>query len=326
MRNAERADFEVPVGLSTNEDRGISLDTRRLERIVNGLGGRLSFSVEERGTRSVTLQFDALPPTVEKLETLLSPWDPEPGASLGPGLENCDPKMQKIMESIKEFMKALSEGMLDKSQEILLDLSEQNSNSDLYREIGSLARQLHSAIKDVAATLDPGLREMVELRLPDSGNRLEHILELTERAANVTLDNVEIIQKRNLEAESVLASLRELLDGLIALGTLAQEKLDAGREMVDAVTTVFAQNRDALINILTAQDFQDLTGQIIQKILALLKELEMRLVQVVRAFGGQGEGKKAAKEDDLYGPAHKGKEDALHSQVDVDSLLAEFGF
>ncbi|MCU0572554.1 MAG: protein phosphatase CheZ [Syntrophobacteraceae bacterium] len=299
---------------------------QRLERIVEGLGGRLTCAVDDVGGGQIALRFDALPGVVEKIETLLSPWDPDPGARLAPNLDHVDPKMRKIMESIKEFMKALSEGLLDKSQEILLDLSEQNSKSDLYKEIGSLARQLHSALKDVAATFDPGLKEMVELRIPDSGNRLEHILELTERAANVTMDNVELIQKRNQEAEASLATIREALTGLSALGTPARERLDTGLEMIDGVMTVFGQNRETLVNILTAQDFQDLTGQIIQKILNLLKELEMRLVQVVRAFGGHGAARKAEPEDELYGPAHKGKEEALHSQVDVDSLLAEFGF
>lgn len=314
------------VAKTGSEESPGSLNLQRLERIVEGLGGRLTCAVDDVGDTKITLQFDALPGVVEKIETLLSPWDPDPGARLAPNLDHVELKMQKIMESIKEFMKALSEGLLDRSQEILLDLSEQNSKSDLYKEIGTLARQLHSALKDVAATFDPGLKEMVELRIPDSGNRLEHILELTERAANVTMDNVELIQKRNQQAEVLLATLRETLTGLSALGAPARQKLDTGLELIDGVITVFAQDREALVNILTAQDFQDLTGQIIQKILNLLKELEMRLVQVVRAFGGHGAAGKAAPEEELYGPAHKGKQEALHSQVDVDSLLAEFGF
>jgi chemotaxis protein CheZ len=223
-------------------------------------------------------------------------------------------------------MKALSEGLWDRSQQILLELSDQNSKSDLYNEIGSLARQLHCAIKDVTATLDPGLKEIVELKLPDSGNRLEYILELTERAATVTLDNVEAIQKRNQEAEACLTRLRETVSGLKAVGSPAQEKLDSGLELIDVVMKVLDQNRDDLISILTAQDFQDLTGQIIQKIINLLKDLEKRLVQVVRAFGDRGTAKTTPQNDELYGPAHKGKEEALHSQDDVDSLLAEFGF
>ncbi len=301
-------------------------EMKRLERIVNGLGGRLTYTPDTHGPGTVVLQFEALPAVVEKIETLLSPWDPDPAVCLDPRFESGDPKSQRIIESIKDFMKALSEGMWERSQEILLELSDQNSKSDLYNEIGSLARQLHSALKDVTATLDPGLKEIVELKLPDSGNRLEHILELTERAANVTLDNVEVIQKRNQGAEARLTQLREIVSGLRAVGSPAQEKLGAGLALIDEVVSVFDQNRDDLISILTAQDFQDLTGQIIQKIINLLKDLEKRLVQVVRAFGDRGAVKKPAEDDDLYGPAHKGKEEALHSQDDVDSLLAEFGF
>ncbi len=302
------------------------VEMRRLERIVNGLGGTLTCAVDGTGPGTVMLKFEALPAVVEKIEALFSPWDPDPAVCLAPRFESFDPRSQRIIESIKEFMKALSEGMWDRSQEILLELSDQNSKSDLYNEIGSLARQLHCAIKDVTATLDPGLKEIVELKLPDSGNRLEYILELTERAATVTLDNVEAIQKRNQEAEARLTRLRETVSGLRALGSPAQEKLDSGLELIDVVTKVFEQNRDDLISILTAQDFQDLTGQIIQKIINLLKDLEKRLVQVVRAFGDRGTAKTTTHNDELYGPAHKGKEEALHSQDDVDSLLAEFGF
>jgi chemotaxis protein CheZ len=311
--------------LPEKDSNSVPFEMQRLERIVNRLDGVLTYIVDDAGPGTLVLQFKALPAVVEKVETLLSPWDPDPALSIAPHSDTGDPKMQRLIESIKEFMRALSDGLWDRSQEILLDLCEQNAKSDLYKEIGLLARQLHDALKDVTATLDPGLKEMVELKLPDSGNRLEYILELTERAANVTLDNVEVIQKRNQEAEACLALLRETLSGLRALGSPAQEKLNAGLGMLDTVRAVFDQNRDDLISILTAQDYQDLTGQIIQKIIKLLKDLEGRLVQVVRAFGGRGAVKKPAQEE-LYGPAHKGKEEALHSQDDVDSLLAEFGF
>ncbi len=311
----------------SQKDSGSSpVEMERLERIVKGLGGRLAFTPAVDGPGTVVLQFEAQPAVVDKIETLLSPWDPDPAVCLDPRFESGDPKSQKIIESIKDFMKALSEGSWNRSQEILLELSDQNSKSDLYNEIGSLARQLHSAIKDVTATLDPGLKEIVELKLPDSGNRLEHILELTERAATVTLDNVEVIQKRNQEAEARLTRLREIASGLRAVGSPAQQKLGTGLGLIDEVMSVFDQNREDLISILTAQDFQDLTGQIIQKIINLLKDLEKRLVQVVRAFGDRGPAKKTTQDDELYGPAHKGKEEALHSQDDVDSLLAEFGF
>jgi chemotaxis protein CheZ len=313
--------------LSTDVKDPVSVgELNRLERIVNGLGGTLTCKTDDTGSRAIVFQFEATPGNIEKIETLLSPWDPDPGAGLAPSLGSDNPKIQRIIENIKEFMKALSEGLWARSQEILLELSEQHSKSDLYREIGSLARQLHSALKEVTETLDPSLKELVELKLPDSGTRLEHILELTENAANVTLDNVEVIQRRSQGAETDLANLRELLSDLQAISPQAQEKLDRGIEMITAVSSAFEQNREGLVSILTAQDYQDLTGQIIMKIITLLKDLEKRLINVVRVFGGRISAPPVAEQEELYGPAHKGKEEALHSQDDVDSLLAEFGF
>ena len=92
---------------------------------------------------------------------------------------------------------AMSSADVKRSQEILLQLADQQQQAGLYNEIGMLARDLHNSLRSFADTLDPVLKEMVEERLPDSGNRLEHILQLTEKAANTTLDNVEVIQKRN---------------------------------------------------------------------------------------------------------------------------------
>jgi len=85
------------------------------------------------------------------------------------------------------------------------------------------------------------------------------------------------------------------------------------------------QNREDLDAILTAQDYQDLSGQIIQKIMKMLKDLELKLVNVIRTFGVKQES--AKKEDEeLYGPAHQSRVESVHSQDEVDSLLAEFGF
>jgi chemotaxis protein CheZ len=322
------ADHSRGEELSTASDlTNLSGGLQRLERIVQGLGGTISCTKGETGIRSVVLQFEAVPSIVEKIETLLSPWDPEPGTGLAPHIEPDNPKIQGMVESIKEFMKALSEGSWAKAQHILLELSEHNSKTNLYNEIGSLARQLHSSLKNVTETLDPDLKEMVESKIPDSGSRLEHIMELTERSANLTLDNVEVIQRRNQEAETCLMELRKQVIGLRAISPQAQENLDSILSKLDTVMSTYDQNRDDLFAIMTAQDYQDLSGQIIMKIITLLKDLEKRLINVVRVFGGRGGPViEPAQDVELYGPAHKGREEALHSQDDVDSLLADFGF
>lgn len=299
-------------------------DLSRLSRIVANLGGRLSVNPAAGGPPAFQIQFDADPILVEQIETLLSPSDPT--AELAPALSRSDMRFGKLLDTIKDFMMALSSADVKRSQDILLQLAEQQQQAGLYNEIGMLARDLHNSLKGFADTLDPVLREMVEEKLPDSGNRLEHILHLTEKAANTTLDHVEVIQKRNQTDQKKLLQLKQVLGGLRAVGEQAQNTLDKSRKEIDELCDSVIKTHEDLITVLTAQDYQDLTGQVILKIINLLRDLELKLVNVIRAFGVKVDGGKKTTQEELYGPAHKGMTEALHSQDDVDNLLAEFGF
>lgn len=229
-----------------------------------------------------------------------------------------------VLEAIKDFMQAFSNGDLQNAQNILAELAE-NRHSGLYQEIGGIARALHNSLRDFLRAMDPSLREMVEEKIPDSGNRLEHIIKLTEAAANTTLDHVETLQKRSEKDQGRLRAIEETLGGLHPVGESAQKKLAEVSATVRELLESARQSDEDLITILTAQDYQDLTGQIIMKIMALLEDLETKLVQLIAKFGVKVDKAKKTKEE-LYGPAHQAMEDALHSQSDVDALLAEFGF
>lgn len=307
------------------EPHGIRpLDFSRLEEIVAHLGGHLLLQTDGNGPSSFQLQFEAHPLIVEQVEALLSPSHPD--KTLAPELCREDRRMEKILETIKEFMKAFSEGDLKRAQESLLFMTNQDEHVALYTEIGTMARQLHSSLQGFTSTLDPALKEMVEDKLPDSGNRLEHILELTERAANTTLDHVETIQKRNERDLELVAQLGEMVGELRAVGGQAEKKLGAGSALTAELSASILQTRDDLTTILMAQDYQDLTGQVVLKIIQLLKDLEKKLVNVIQVFGVKIEAMKKGGQKELYGPAHNGKAGALRCQDDVDALLADFGF
>jgi chemotaxis protein CheZ len=299
-----------------------SFDLSRLEQIVANLGGKLTVADSPGGF--LTLRFNAVPAVVEQLETLLAP--NERIASLAGQLSKVDNRLHSILDTIKDFLAALADRDMIKAENILMVLAEQQHQAGLYNEIGSLARELHNSLRNFMDTMDPALREIVEDKIPDYGSRLEHILEVTENAATVTLDNVEIIQKRNDEDQKELDQIKELLGGLRSIGEQARKKLDDSHRIIDRLQSSAAQTHDDLITILTAQDYQDLTGQVIMKIIKLLKDLELKLVNVIRTFGVRVDGRKDAQKEELYGPAHKGTAEALHSQDDVDNLLAEFGF
>jgi chemotaxis protein CheZ len=320
----EAVQEESPARVS--EPSGVELeplDFKRLSTIVEHLGGELHIEATSDGAGTFQIAFPSSPANLARLETLLSPYDPD--ADFSRILTNQDARTVRVLSIIKEFMKAMSSGEVVKAQEFLLELADQQ-DPGLYNQIGSLARQLHDSLRNFVNLIDPALVDMVEDKLPDSGSRLEHILQLTEKAANTTLDHVEAMKERNQEEQSKLGQLRQIFGDLKAVGDKAQERLGKTSQLLNDLQVSMAETSSDLITVLTAQDYQDLTGQVILKIIQLLKDLEKSLVNIIRTFGLRVDARKQETTDELYGPAHMGKTEALHSQDDVDSLLADFGF
>lgn len=301
------------------------LDFSRLRHVVGQLGGTLEVNAEAGSKDRFTLSFAATAANLNQVETLFFPLDAEMG--IAPQLAEQDERIKEMLNKIKDFMQAMANADLGRGQEILAEIAEQKHQAGLYQEIGSMARGLHNSLKEFAQNLDPALKDMVQEKLPDSGSRLEHIMKLTENAANTTLDNVEKMQRDNQGDQQRLARLEQLIGQLKAIGEPAQQRLSDGSGVIKELQESAQKTHDRLITVLTAQDYQDLTGQVILKIINLLNELEGKLVRVISTFGVKVEGKsEPTMRDELYGPAHEGMASALSSQVDVDSLLAEFGF
>ena len=308
---------------SLDEGAPEDLDFTKLSELVRSLGGELSVDPDGDPGAKFSLAFTGSADSLRKIERLLS-------GGVGPMDTDARPPEEAIENLIakgRDFMDAFSSGDMDEAQRILLKLADQQRDSSgLYKEIGGLARGLHDSICGFISTLDPALNEIVKDKIPDSGNRLEHILEMTEKAAITTMDHVESIQERLVGQTQRISSLRGIFGGLHAIGDGAGKKLDEASQSLNDIETVIAQNRSDLDAILTAQDYQDLSGQIILKITQLLKDIESKLVNLIRTFGVKTESPKQKESGELYGPAHAGVENAVHSQDEVDSMLAEFGF
>jgi chemotaxis protein CheZ len=329
LEDASVADREgFPAEESSLRDREAETDAaqeeeaHRLRAMIEGLGGEMR-PADDDVPEAYRVSFDALTP--QQIKAMVFSLDPEAGpSSLFPQKNE---GLEEVLINIKEFMFALAQGDMNRSEQILAVLAEHRSQAAIYEEIGVIARDLHESLKNFMDTIDQGLKEMIEDRLPDSGNRLEHILELTEKAATTTLNHVEAMQSRNREEQENLTRLRGLLQRLSAIGDQARRCLRESGSLLDSLDASLRQNHDDLITVLTAQDYQDLTGQIILKILRILKDLEYRLVNLIRTFGGEAQSARApsAERNELYGPAHSGKEGTLQSQDDVDDLLAELG-
>lgn len=195
-----------------------------------------------------------------------------------------------------------------------------------FQRIGILTRQLHDALREL------GYHEKVEhavSTLPDTRQRLDYIARLTGQAADRALSNVEKGQDIQGSLESDAIKLNARWDKLYSreLGVdefkvvAADTHAFMKRASADAVAT-----QALLTDIMMAQDFHDLTGQVIQKVLKLASDFEAQLVKLlVESTPAE---KRTAQSDWMNGPVvdAKGRDDVVTSQAQVDDLLESLGF
>ena len=198
---------------------------------------------------------------------------------------------------------------------------------EMVARIGSLTRQLRDALSAVGAddVLDRAARE-----IPESRDRLSFIARLTEQAAERALTAVEIGQSRQNELQASSAVMSRRWEKFFAGGVDA-----AGFKALVQDTRLFAQSAEStaqatnaqLLEIMMAQDFQDLTGQVIQKLMRVVNDFETQLVQFL-IDAAPADKRAVLAGDDLEGPIVAGavRKDVVANQQQVDDLLESLGF
>lgn len=193
----------------------------------------------------------------------------------------------------------------------------------VHQKIGLLTRQLHDALIELG--YDRQLRSTVG-ELPDAQGRLAYIARLTGEAAEKVLTRVEQakLQHDHLVAEA--ARMRQVLvrDPVAAVAT------GAIMNFLDDVERVSKATDGHLTEIMMAQDFHDLTGQVIARVVALAATIEQQLVQLVLQTAPPAGAPAAAevKSELLAGPVvnPEATPDVVTDQSQVDDLLASLGF
>jgi len=180
--------------------------------------------------------------------------------------------------------------------------------SDIFQELGRMTRELHDALKEVE--LDDSVQGLAQVDIPDARARLNHVIEMTDEAATLRHigDGWRRFRNREMSVEEFRALSREV-----------ESFIERGNEEL-------AQLKGHLNEILMAQGFQDLTGQIIRKVIAIVDDLEDNLVGLIRKI--HGDRPVARREDELAGPQIPGRESdtAVSGQDEVDELLSSLGF
>ena len=244
-----------------------------------------------------------------------------------------DESLSARLERAKALVIALEQGDEAEADRILDEIGRVRE-SMLFQEIGKLTRQLHEAL--TGFMVDNKLAELTENDIPDARERLNYVITMTDQAANTTLNVLD-------EVLPQINSLSEKTDNLGARWErfLQREMPYAEfREMSREISSYFkdispalAQMQAQLNEVLMAQSFQDLTGQIIRKVIELVQQVENSLIELIRFSSrhigpSTPETRHGKPEVEAEGPVVPGvdKAEAVSNQDDVDDLLSSLGF
>jgi chemotaxis protein CheZ len=242
-----------------------------------------------------------------------------------------EPDNKTRLETAQALVECLQAGNEAKADQLIESLSKSRKQDELFIEVGRLTRELHDAINGFL--LDSRIADMTNVEIPDAKERLNYVITMTQQSADRTLNEVEkclpiveAMEKRSAQLSEEWGKLRKRL-----------LNKDDFKSLSDSLAVFLQQTQknsgelhSSLSEVLMAQDFQDLTGQIIRKVITLVHDVEEKLVKLVRITGNKLDDgiTTKAEEKELAGPAIPGLDqgDQVTSQDDVDDLLSSLGF
>lgn len=213
-------------------------------------------------------------------------------------------------------------------------LGKQGSADEMVHRIGHLTRLLRDSMKELG--LDQQISQAAQA-IPDANDRLNYVASMTEQAAERALNAVERAQPLQDRLEDEGATLNKRWQAAAAtLVTVESDPSlveDTQYFLSDKLPSATGATQKELLEIMMAQDFQDLTGQVIKKMMEVIKLIEVQLVQVlVDNVPNVTDGVKVEDDRDEHARLRNGpqvgenKKDTVAGQDQVDDLLDELGF
>ncbi|MBL4942705.1 MAG: protein phosphatase CheZ [Colwellia sp.] len=237
------------------------------------------------------------------------------------------------LEQAKSLVEFIETDQQEKADELIAEI--QNPiNSELFAEIGKLTRQLHDSLTNFQ--LDSRLNDLATADIPDAKERLNYVITRTEEAANKTMDAVEsifpVVDNIANQVRAVNPAWTKLMNNEIDLKEFKSLCVDIDTLLVTTGKETL-RIHSLMTDVLMAQDFQDLTGQVIRKVIDLVREVEDSLINMLTAFGIsaeniQGNAKPKVGDNLVEGPIvnKENRDDIVEDQDDVDDLLSSLGF
>jgi chemotaxis protein CheZ len=198
------------------------------------------------------------------------------------------------------------------------------ADKPMFERLGGIVRLLHDSLRELG--YDKALNE-ASSQINDAQDRLEYVASLTEQAANKVLNTLDegmpaqdVLSKKSKAMEARWA---DLFAGKLSIDEFKTLAGDA-RSFAAAVTEATEAEKARLLDIMMAQDFQDITGQLIKKVVTITKTVEHELAELLRDNAPPAVREKLhAKPALMSGPALPS---VALDQDNVDDLLADLGF
>ena len=243
---------------------------------------------------------------------------------------------QSDFQQLRPAVDKLSRATLEEDREAFesaLDEVTAFRERRLFQDVGKLARELHEALTATAA--DGRISEIARSEFPDARGRLDQVIAMTENSAHKTMDIAE-------QAIPEIDSMIELNRDLGERWTRFRERQLADQDVralirdvskhFSAVDEKSTRLRGWLNEVLMAQDFQDLCGQEIRKVSVLVQNVELMLINMIRAplpdSGNSGDSGDSGNSGDAAQPQSPSlaSDDEQLGQDEADDILSSLGF
>lgn len=245
----------------------------------------------------------------------------------------------EVRNLAESMLEKIEQGDLAKAVSLVNDLNDLRDQT-LYNEIGRLTRALHDSIRNFKLEGAVGAASEID----NATDKLSYVVKMTDESANKTMDlvdeSVPLIQEFSESSAELSKEWKRFLSRDLKPDEFRQlsKKIDGFLEGIEGKCQSMQGN---MSEIMLAQNYQDLTGQVIHKVASLVKDVEQRLVTLI-AMAGQvdtitgiehevEQNSESANDGELditaEGPQiNKDDENVVANQDDVDDLLSSLGF
>lgn len=191
---------------------------------------------------------------------------------------------------------------------------------EVFQQIGTITRVLHDTMQQLGVM--PKLQVATD-GLPDARSRLTYIANKTADAANKVLNSVDQAKAEHVKITEAANAMAQAITADPVRAVASGAVLNFVKEVESSTTKIDTH----LTDIMLSQDFHDLTGQVVAKVVTLANDLEDSLVKLLVSVVPP-EQREKVDPNILQGPvvSPEGRTDVVANQSEVDDLLASLGF